>query len=116
MGASLSCDQCDQPIQEGWMDDSPSVWVTDNKDLPKHLCDKCFTKSDETSYARTTAYMLIGQENARRLNESSQYKQDFATVMDGFKSTITCECGMEIVVHPDTDECFSCRRPVRKPL
>ena len=131
MGATLSCDCCRQAIPQGnGPDETPKVWENTNDPTLTHLCQECWEGPNEplieagginpADYTKRTAWLIIGQENARR---TAAMQQD-GPAMDNLVAAATAAatavpyqtcfwCGMEVAMHADTTHCFRCRRLLR---
>lgn len=64
MGAQLSCDLCGKTLCE--QQDSVRECKGGN---PEHICLVCFTPAKHKDYIERSVYSVVGEENARRMND-----------------------------------------------
>lgn len=117
MGAELSCDRCQRVLAE-----NEHVWER-HADPTEHVCQVCFflTEATEATHALRSVYGLVGQENARRLQEQRQrpvVDARLAAVERRLRQpTRHCaRCSADTVVHDPAAppaECFCCGAALR---
>ena len=106
MGASVSCDVCETLLNE-----HDRVYEKKNAN-PQHACIGCHNTEAHIEYADRSVYDAVGEENARRMKETPQGREQFATALSGFANMRGCEaCGAQTVVGEGVTECFVCKRP-----
>ena len=112
MGAQLSCDVCDNTLNE----DKDMVYERTGAN-PQHVCVVCYQPEVHNDYCMRTVYAVCGEENARRVNKGIEdrdptIEQTVRLVREGFSDTVLCKkCGMENVRESDATSCFACETP-----
>ena len=107
MGAELSCDICQKTLDEN------SDYVYEQKNAnPEHICLQCFDSEKYVNYNKRSVYNVVGEENARRLNESEENREKFREIASGFVDAHPCECGAATVRRPDVKTCFNCGKSI----
>lgn len=110
MGAELSCDVCQQTLSE----DEDKVREYRGGD-PGRVCLSCYVPDVHVGYIERTVYAVVGEENARRMNEGltnrdPTVEEDVRIVTTGFSDVLSCPCGAQTVRRVGVSECFACGR------
>jgi len=64
MGAQVSCDICNQMLDE----QKDDVYMCKGTTL-EHICVTCFNPETHKDYVKRSVYNVVGEENVRRMNE-----------------------------------------------